>query len=64
MPGGRGGRSVLFTAPGGNHFAELAARRGDFTNLVADAKMVPIEISALQFNGWPSPSEVGRGEIC
>jgi hypothetical protein len=64
MPGGPGGRSDLFTAPGGNHFAELRARGGDFTNPAVDAKIALIEISALQFNGWPSPSKIGRGEIC
>jgi hypothetical protein len=64
MPGGPGGRSVLSTAPDGNHFAELSARRGDFTNPAVDAKIGLIEISALQFNGWPSPSKIGRGKIC
>jgi hypothetical protein len=64
MPGGHGGRSVLFMAPVGNHFAELSARRRDFTNLAVDAKIALTEISALQFNGRPSPSEVGRSEIC
>ena len=48
MRGVPGDRSALFTAPDGNHFARLTARRGDFTNLAVDAKIEPIQISALQ----------------
>jgi hypothetical protein len=59
MRGGLGGRSVLFTAPDGSQFAELSARRGDFTNPVVDAKIALIKISALQLIAWPSRSEFG-----
>jgi hypothetical protein len=47
MPGGLGGRSVLFTAPDGNHFAELSARRRDFTNPAVDAKIALIKNQRL-----------------
>src|ERR1700722_5747401 len=64
MLGGPGGRSDLFTAPGGNHFAELRARCADFTNPPVDAKIALIEISALQFNGWGPPPQNWRGGGC
>ena len=48
MRGARGGRSVLFTDPVGNHFAELAALRSDFTNPLSNGKIPLTKISALQ----------------
>jgi hypothetical protein len=37
----------LFTARVGNHFAELSAQRGDFTNPLADAKIRSIKNQRL-----------------
>jgi hypothetical protein len=39
MRGVRGVRSVRFTGPDGNQFAELAAPGGDFTNPMVDGKI-------------------------
>jgi len=47
MRGARGGRSALFTAPVGNHFAQLTALRGDFTNPVINGKIPPEENKSL-----------------
>jgi hypothetical protein len=47
MRGAPGGRLGLFTARVGNHFAELSAQRGDFTNPLADAKIRSIKNQRL-----------------
>ena len=63
MPGGLGGRSVLFTAPDGNHFAELRARRGDFTNPAVNAKIALIENQRLAIDRVALKIGDWRGEI-
>jgi hypothetical protein len=57
MRGVPGGRSVLFTAPDGNHFARLTARGGDFTNQGFNGKITLTKIRALQSIKWPSSLE-------
>jgi len=57
MHGVPGGRSDLFTAPDGNHFARLTAQCGDFTNLGFNGKIPLTKIRALQSIKWPSGLE-------
>jgi hypothetical protein len=59
MRGDPGGRSVLFTAPVGNQFAQLSARCGDFTNPAADGKIsltknqrLAIDHLTLKIGSW------------
>jgi hypothetical protein len=53
MPGARGDHSVLFTAPAGERFADLAGLRSDFTNPVVTGKMRVTKISALHLIKLP-----------
>jgi hypothetical protein len=63
MRGDRGDRWDLFTAPAGDHFAQLTALGSDFTNPAINGKIQLRKRRALQSIKWPSRRQVWCSEI-